>query len=165
LQATPKGGRNDNCADFDLGWLGNPDLLENHQRSRILNTTKPWCEYPALPSLPEDERRVLEVMIPHVGRDKAIGRRALSVAAGFMERTTSPSGAERKAREAIVSLIINHAVPICMSTSATDGGYFMPASKEEVQSARDTIASYVHHQQERLRAYDRALIKQGNLFE
>lgn len=125
----------------------------------------PWCEYPAPRSLPEDERRVLEVLIPCVGRGRAIGRRDLAIAAGFTDNTPSISGAERKAREAVVRLIINHAVPICMSTSATDGGYFLPASKAEVQAARDTIASYVQHQQKRLMAYDKALTQQTDLFD
>jgi hypothetical protein len=119
----------------------------------------PCCDIPRPASLPTDERRVLEALIPCVGKARAIGKRELTYAAGMLrEGTGAPN--EKRARDAIYRLIVDHGVPVCLSTSATNGGYFLPGNRAEIEAARDTIQSYVHHHQQRLEAYDRALREQ-----
>jgi|TARA_R100000049_G_C1905082_1_gene53945 hypothetical protein len=123
----------------------------------------PCCDLPRPGSLPTDERRVLEVLIPCVGKARAIGKRELTYAAGMLrEGTGAPN--EKRARDAVFSLIVDHGVPICSSTSATKGGYFLPETHAEIAAARDTIQSYVRHHQQRLDAYERALREDCDLF-
>jgi hypothetical protein len=124
----------------------------------------PWCDLPRPDSLPVEEKRILEVLIPCVGRARAIGKRKLTIAAGMVHPDTEAPN-ERRARDALYRLIVDQGVPVCLSTSSTNGGYFLPANRAEVEAAAETIQSYIDHHQERLDAYKAALGKnQSDLF-
>ncbi len=70
--------------------------------------------------------KVFEVLRDCVGPQRAISKQELGVASGL---------GERKAREIVTVLITEYRIPVCSSTDAEAGGYFLPRTAEEAIDA------------------------------
>ena len=88
---------------------------------------------PPRPGLGDMEGRLLAIIRAHRGPARAIGKKALAKLTGLTER---------HARRIVKDLIEIHGFPICSSYAARAGGYYWPATNEDIQAVRRKLRSH-----------------------
>ena len=88
---------------------------------------------PPRPGLEQAEARILAIVRKRRGPARAIGKADLAELTGLTER---------HARRIIKDLIEIHGFPICSSYAARAGGYYWPATDEELAEVRRQLRGH-----------------------
>jgi hypothetical protein len=130
-------------SDLQLGFAGmglDPDP-KVHVRNVILGRSGPW---PAT----ELQRRVLHVLLFHLGTQQAISLRDLMVK--LAARMAKPTPTERETKDAIRSLVVDFKVRIGASRSKPSG-YFLITTAEEAHEVAHLYISEIRELARRVR--------------
>lgn len=120
-------------------------MSEDARQLQIDWTARAERRSPAGLDLADDERRVLDVLEGHRGRERAIVSADLARRAGV---------SERRLRSVLRHLVIAHRVAVGSATGEP-AGYYLITSETERRAVRDSLFRRALRVLQRSRAYDR----------